>query len=45
MQISETTQQIIVGIIVAAAVISIIRLRWKSSKSRTGSCSNCDIEH
>lgn len=42
---ADTTQQIIVGVIVAIAAFYIIRLRIKSAKSKSGSCPNCTIEH
>ncbi len=45
MQISELTQQILVGVIVAIAHAYVIRLRLKSAKSKSGSCPNCTIEH
>ena len=45
MQISEITQQILVGVIVAIALAYVIRLRLKSAKSKSGSCPNCTIEH
>lgn len=45
MQNSEVIQQIAVGVIVALALIYVVRLRIKSAKSKSGSCPNCTIEH
>lgn len=45
MQIPEPVQQILVGVIVAAALYFVIRLRHKAAKSKSGSCPNCTIEH
>ena len=44
-QMSEFTQKIIVGVIVAVALIYFIRHRIKSAKAKSGSCPNCTIEH
>jgi hypothetical protein len=38
-------EQILVGLIIVAALGGVIRLRFKVSKSRQGSCSKCNIEH
>ena len=45
MQVSELTQQIIVGAIVIAALAYVVRLRIKSAKAKSGSCPKCTIEH
>lgn len=45
MQIPMAVQQIAVGVIVASALIWVIRLRIKSAKSKSGSCPNCSVDH
>ncbi len=45
MQIPDWLQQIMIGVLVAAAALYIIRARIKSAKSKSGSCPNCTIEH
>lgn len=42
---SELTQQIVVGVIVIAALFYVIRWRIRASRTKSGACPKCTIEH